>query len=302
MKKISTDPAQRLDIYSREGDKFDKTFTFKNSDESEYDFTGKTLSFEVRKYEGDAALLTLTEGEGITITGGTVELLVTDFSLTKGTYFYVWKIDGEKTWLNGYLHVHNGVFDNFTNTDTITVTENGESVTVTISTNGGNPFTNDDKSKLAGIESGATADQTDVEIKTAYENNDNTNAFTDTEKTNLAGVTPSPQILSDATEITWVWNKIFNVATLTTSNISITLTLSGITAGKNHILSVVKNTASDVTISLTGTDLSFYGYDGADYSNTPNIILSGANGDIFDISFLARTSTNLGISIGQNGN
>tara|TARA_R100000781_G_scaffold12323_1_gene10961 strand:- start:2176 stop:4311 length:2136 start_codon:yes stop_codon:yes gene_type:complete len=33
--------------------------------------------------------------------------------------------------------------------------------------------------KLATVEEGATADQTDAEIKTAYENNSNTNAFTD---------------------------------------------------------------------------------------------------------------------------
>ena len=33
--------------------------------------------------------------------------------------------------------------------------------------------------KLGGIEEGATADQTDAEIKTAYENNSDTNAFTD---------------------------------------------------------------------------------------------------------------------------
>ena len=45
-----------------------------------------------------------------------------------------------------------------------------------------------DKTKLDAIESGATADQSDAEIKTAYENNANTNAFTDAEQTKLAGV------------------------------------------------------------------------------------------------------------------
>jgi len=43
-------------------------------------------------------------------------------------------------------------------------------------------------SKLSGIESNAAADQTDAEIKTAYENNANTNSFTDAEKTKLGGV------------------------------------------------------------------------------------------------------------------
>ena len=39
--------------------------------------------------------------------------------------------------------------------------------------------------KLGGIEDGATADQTNAEIKTAYEANSDTNAFTDAEKTKL---------------------------------------------------------------------------------------------------------------------
>ncbi len=49
-------------------------------------------------------------------------------------------------------------------------------------------FTATDKTKLSGIESGATADQTNAEIKTAYEANDDTNAYTDTEKTKLSGI------------------------------------------------------------------------------------------------------------------
>lgn len=42
--------------------------------------------------------------------------------------------------------------------------------------------------KLAGIETGATADQTAAEIKTAYESNADTNAFTDVEQTKLAAI------------------------------------------------------------------------------------------------------------------
>lgn len=45
-----------------------------------------------------------------------------------------------------------------------------------------------DKTKIDGIETGATADQTDSEIKTAYENNADTNAFTDSEESKLAGI------------------------------------------------------------------------------------------------------------------
>lgn len=43
-----------------------------------------------------------------------------------------------------------------------------------------------DETKLAGIEDGATADQTNAEIKVAYEANADTNAFTDAEKSKVA--------------------------------------------------------------------------------------------------------------------
>jgi len=42
--------------------------------------------------------------------------------------------------------------------------------------------------KLSGIEEGATADQTNAEIKTAYENNSDTNAFTDALLSKLNGI------------------------------------------------------------------------------------------------------------------
>jgi len=45
-----------------------------------------------------------------------------------------------------------------------------------------------DKNKLDWIEDSATADQTDAEIKTAYENNDDTNAYTNAEQTKVWNV------------------------------------------------------------------------------------------------------------------
>lgn len=49
-------------------------------------------------------------------------------------------------------------------------------------------YTTAEKTKLDGIEAGATADQTGEEIKLAYEAEADTNAFTDAEKTKLAGI------------------------------------------------------------------------------------------------------------------
>jgi len=54
-----------------------------------------------------------------------------------------------------------------------------------------NAFTDALKTKLEGVESGSTGDMTGSEIKTAYEGESNTNAFTDTEKTKLSGIATS---------------------------------------------------------------------------------------------------------------
>ncbi len=51
-----------------------------------------------------------------------------------------------------------------------------------------NVFTDSEKSKLTGIASGATADQTGAEIKSLYEAESDTNAFTDAEQTKLSGL------------------------------------------------------------------------------------------------------------------
>ena len=75
-------------------------------------------------------------------------------------------------------------------------TTNGVTVTGDISVSGtvdGRDLATDG-TKLDGIESGATADQTDAEIKTAYENNADTNAFTDAEQTKLAGIADGAEV------------------------------------------------------------------------------------------------------------
>jgi len=58
-----------------------------------------------------------------------------------------------------------------------------------------------DGTKLDTIETGATADQTNAEIKTAYEANADTNAFQDAEKTKLAGIETGATADQTAAEI-----------------------------------------------------------------------------------------------------
>ena len=64
-----------------------------------------------------------------------------------------------------------------------------------------NVFTDADHSKLNAIEAGATADQTNAEIKTAYEANANTNEFSDAEQTKLAGIETAATADQTASEI-----------------------------------------------------------------------------------------------------
>ena len=55
-----------------------------------------------------------------------------------------------------------------------------------------------DGAKLDGIEAGATADQTAAEIKTAYESNANTNAFTDADESKLDGIEAGADVTDTA--------------------------------------------------------------------------------------------------------
>ena len=59
-------------------------------------------------------------------------------------------------------------------------------------------FTTADETKLDGIETGATADQTGAEIKSLYEAESDTNAYTDAEKTKLAGIETSADVTDTA--------------------------------------------------------------------------------------------------------
>lgn len=64
-------------------------------------------------------------------------------------------------------------------------------------------FTASDNTKLDGIEDNATADQTAAEIKTAYESNADTNAYTDAEKTKLSGIATGAEVNVNAD-----WNAV----------------------------------------------------------------------------------------------
>ena len=111
--------------------------------------------------------------------------------------------------------------------------------------------------KLAGIETGATADQSNAEIKTAYEAISNTNAYRDTEKTFVNAITASATelntldgITSTTTELNYV-----DVTTLGTSQAS-----KAVTVDSNGDLIVPD---SDKFKFGAGSDMQLY-HDGTD--------------------------------------
>jgi len=95
---------------------------------------------------------------------------------------------------------NNEVDANFTNLNTDKAELSGAAftgaITTTSTVDGRDVAT--DGTKLDGIEAGATADQTAAEIKTAYESNADTNAFTDADESKLDGIEASADVTDTA--------------------------------------------------------------------------------------------------------
>lgn len=88
--------------------------------------------------------------------------------------------------------VGNGVTASGTGAEkTVTITDTNTTYSVGDGGLTQNNFTDALKSKLDAVEANATADQSNAEIKSAYEANSDTNAFTDAEKTKLSGISTS---------------------------------------------------------------------------------------------------------------
>jgi len=137
-----------------------------------------------------------------------------------------------------------------------------------------------DGTKLDGIEAGATADQTPAQIKTAYESNSNTNAFTDADQTKLGGIETG----ADVTDTT-------NVVASLSAGTGISLSAGG----------EISNTAPDQIVALTGAG-------GTTVTGTyPNFTVTstgggGGNETLAQTLVLGNTTggTDLSISSGDN--
>ena len=118
-----------------------------------------------------------------------------------------------------------------------------------------------DGSKLDGIESGATADQTAAQIKTAYESNADTNAFTDADESKLDGIEASADV-TDTTNVTAAGalmdSELTSIASVKAMNQGVATgdspTFAGVTAPitGNVTGNLTGNVTGNVTGDLTG--------------------------------------------------
>lgn len=176
--------------------------------------------------------------------------------------------------------------------------------------------------KLAGIESGATADQTGAEIKAAYEAEADTNAFTDAEQTKLAGIETAATADQSDAEIEAAYNNQVDVATQAAMEAGTSTTVVRVTPEliKHAIVALAPDGAGVTTTgSITGGYYSRFSgadtiearspaqvrsdlnvADGADVTNAANVLnaLSGASIDEVTPSssdkFLMQDASNSG--------
>ena len=148
---------------------------------------------------------------------------------------------------------HNGNTKIETSSSGATITGN---ISVTGTVDGRDVAT--DGTKLDGIESNATADQSASEIKTAYESNSNTNAFTDARLSKLNGIESGATADQTASEILTL------IKTVDGSG-------SGLDADTLDGISSASFVRSDVGDTLTGATYTFSS------TEAQKIILQGAS-------------------------
>ena len=116
-----------------------------------------------------------------------------------------------------------------------------------------------DGTKLDGIESGATADQTGAEIKSLYESEADTNAFTDAEKTKLTGIETGATADQTGTEIaTAISGETVASLTITSADIN-GGTIDGVNIGASTAGTGLFTTLETTGGAIIGGDLTVNG-------------------------------------------
>lgn len=142
MNQASFTKEQKLKLYARVNEAgVPLVLTFVNEDSTPYDISAKGFKLEVKKKpNSDDNEFILEEGDGLEVFGADSNKLRITISEGKATirpatYFYrFFSEDENHTWLADDFFFHEGKFDNVSSqTTSITVSEGGDSVLITIS-------------------------------------------------------------------------------------------------------------------------------------------------------------------------
>jgi len=151
-----------------------------------------------------------------------------------------------------------------------------------------------DGTKLDTIESNATADQTDAEIKTAYENNSDTNALTDANLTKLNSIESNATADQTDAEIKTAYENNSDTNALTDANLTKLNSIeSNATADQTdaEIKTAYENNSD--TNALTDANLTkLNGIEAlADVTDATNVASAGALMSANNLSDLANATT-----------
>lgn len=135
---INLDRSRKLPIRLRRGQSIDKTILVKNSDGSDFDFTGYSADMLVyNSFNSHSEEFEIV----VTLSTGAIRLTHAAITRKREDFIYLfWVTDPtgyRQLWLNGPLTLLNREWDAEDGEDTITISPDGDSVVLTISPLGG---------------------------------------------------------------------------------------------------------------------------------------------------------------------
>jgi hypothetical protein len=171
---------------------------------------------------------------------------------------------------------------------TATYEDSDGTIDLVVATQTANDFTTTLKNKLDGIEASATADQSDSEIKTAYENNSDTNAFTDALLSKLNGIEANATADQTAEEIQDIVGAMFSSNTET----GITATYQDSDGTIDLVVGTLNQdtTGNSATATALETARTIHG---VSFDGTANIDLSEVIQDTVGAMFSSNTETGI---------
>ena len=214
----------------------------------------KTLSEIIAAGGGGASLEVRDEGVVLTTAAGSINFVGSSVSVSESNGDVTVTITGTGG-SNTDLAIANRDLDSLDITSSTGTNVTIESSTISLA----GLQSAADKTKLDSIESNATADQTGAEIKTAYEGEADTNAFTDAEKTKLAAIEPSATTDQNASEVPFTATGNTTSTDVQSAIVELQTELDGVSSGGGSLgFDLVLDYAKDVNQSYTASaDISY---------------------------------------------